>query len=775
MPQVKVRLTQGSGHESADILAGDTIPGGSAISLNVDYQQGLMSKHEVLALVAHARLAVIARGWPLVADDDEDLVAPAIISAGTISGTRGNSNTIAGTVATASGVPAPVITYQWQVLDGSWVNVAGATGQNFTDTAATDDLSLRRRVTATNSEGAASDNSNSLVGMDVVEELAGPWLANDITSTTFGSSSHVQQIGDTTPFTITSIMVNTVSSGGSLITNQAVSGNNVADVHANLVAASAPVKAGALIFLAGGNLVSNDDNPFAAADLFRNAQDVVAARPGNNARFLHETTFRAFPNHMAGSGLHREVVMRELERDGRYVVDWQQVARLATEARAYSEWSDVSAPAFSGAESNQVRDLDELPASFKVDATHGNVNWRNLVSPIVHLRWLEAMNNGTPALPFGYRLYSRVNTNVDAGGLVGTIPVTGGMLDDNVTPRTNKWEGCTVTLAAANTDFSIAVEGQDLVVRRVTAGRIANGFTRLWIRVAKTGFTTRVYPIEVILETPPALRTASRYETSADLPDQAVDTAKGDFRTGPWLSRRQWTGDPAFVPTDCFGFTMVCDVEWLGALAAASEQYLFGLGMPSSTANSLTIRIRKTAGRALGFRALDTSGTNYGATEYASTKLFVAGTRALGFISCRIDGTPQIQVGIADSGGTVISTFTPTSALAIRREELAAVTAYSGRPEGGVTGQTLMPTKARFGGLWVSVGSAIDFTVLANRQLFATTESNGTMTLASDSGIVSGITPNIWFPPWFGPGDVWAGRNMGSFGDLVNARRGRLA
>lgn len=95
--------------------------------------------------------------------------APVITSAGSITGTRGNGNTITGTAATATGNPTPTLSYQWQSDSGGWANISGATGQNFTDTLATESLDLRRVVTATNSEGSATANSNTL-------GTAGGWI-----------------------------------------------------------------------------------------------------------------------------------------------------------------------------------------------------------------------------------------------------------------------------------------------------------------------------------------------------------------------------------------------------------------------------------------------------------------------------------------------------------------------------------------------------------------------------------------------------------------------
>lgn len=89
---------------------------------------------------------------------------PDITSSGVISGTRGDGLTIAGTAATATGTPAPTLTYQWQAFDGVWADIVGATGASYVDTALTEPLNLRRRVTAQNTSGSDVDFSNTLTG-----------------------------------------------------------------------------------------------------------------------------------------------------------------------------------------------------------------------------------------------------------------------------------------------------------------------------------------------------------------------------------------------------------------------------------------------------------------------------------------------------------------------------------------------------------------------------------------------------------------------------------
>lgn len=86
--------------------------------------------------------------------------APANTVAPAVTGTAAEGQTLTVSSGTWTGVPAPTFTYQWQ---RNTVDISGATGATYTLT--TDDVgqSIRCHVTATNSQGTASANSNAVV------------------------------------------------------------------------------------------------------------------------------------------------------------------------------------------------------------------------------------------------------------------------------------------------------------------------------------------------------------------------------------------------------------------------------------------------------------------------------------------------------------------------------------------------------------------------------------------------------------------------------------
>lgn len=121
----------------------------------------LISSSSVIGLVA-------GRGFgfpsPLVSSEPgaPTPAAPVVVNAGTISGARGNGNTITGGAPTVTGTPTPTLAYQWQADDGGWGDIVGATSADLVDTALTAPLPVRRRVTATNTEGTDFALSNTL-------------------------------------------------------------------------------------------------------------------------------------------------------------------------------------------------------------------------------------------------------------------------------------------------------------------------------------------------------------------------------------------------------------------------------------------------------------------------------------------------------------------------------------------------------------------------------------------------------------------------------------
>jgi uncharacterized repeat protein (TIGR01451 family) len=97
--------------------------------------------------------------------------APAVVTPPTISGTVGVGKPLAVTVATFSGVPAPVVTTQWQRCDASGANcvdIAGETGATYLPTVTDQGKTIRAKTTGTNSAGSASRSSTVTIVVPVL-------------------------------------------------------------------------------------------------------------------------------------------------------------------------------------------------------------------------------------------------------------------------------------------------------------------------------------------------------------------------------------------------------------------------------------------------------------------------------------------------------------------------------------------------------------------------------------------------------------------------------
>jgi hypothetical protein len=113
---------------------------------------------------------------------------PANTVAPVVSGIGYVGQTLATTNGTWTGNPAPTFAYQWQ-RNGS--NIGGATASTYVVTLADEGVPVRCVVTATNSEGSASANSNAIeqwVPSDLGASLQALWDAEDTSTITIAGS-----------------------------------------------------------------------------------------------------------------------------------------------------------------------------------------------------------------------------------------------------------------------------------------------------------------------------------------------------------------------------------------------------------------------------------------------------------------------------------------------------------------------------------------------------------------------------------------------------------
>ena len=120
------------------------------------------TKNDPVQIGSATTWAIIAGGRRFSAAIENANVAPANTVAPAVSGTATVGETLTTTDGTWDGTPAPTFTYKWQVSDdGStgWTDISGATSSSFTITSSEAGKYIRSEVTATNSEGSASEPS----------------------------------------------------------------------------------------------------------------------------------------------------------------------------------------------------------------------------------------------------------------------------------------------------------------------------------------------------------------------------------------------------------------------------------------------------------------------------------------------------------------------------------------------------------------------------------------------------------------------------------------
>ncbi len=273
--------------------------------------------------------------------------------------------------------------------------------------------------------------------------------------------------------------------GGVIIYNGGSGGQNSTGVAAIVNAASARVKAAPTVLQLAGHYeagVINPENTIAA-----NAAVILGYLGHANVLFCNKHNDE---NAHSGSFDNTRIKATNRKLAGLYP---GKVWDMGLTFRFYAtlDPTDIA---------NQV--IDEVPASLQIDAAHCN-NLGNIELGKVRRRFAAALQG---ILPLVCDQKLAQNTGAGAritnGALVLDVPhhpsSAGGLAD------------CTVSLVPADPDFSVAIEGGALKVRRASVNPLIYGYYDLPIRVEKGGLYAvsriRGYPIDTANPTPRKVR-----------------------------------------------------------------------------------------------------------------------------------------------------------------------------------------------------------------------------------------------------------------------------
>lgn len=256
--------------------------------------------------------------------------------------------------------------------------------------------------------------------------------------------------------------------------NQGVGGTGSAAILAAVNAATAGQKAGDVIFQIGGAW-SEVDNP----------EDAVLADALSMAAALGHSRFLHVPKHNDASApagskdwarLRRLTRLLSAQYPGR-VHDMSLSFRHATPADA----NDVT---------DQTNDV--IPRSLDFDSAHANTAGNLVIARRAYEPFVESLRGGPPFVPDQRVLSTDYGSAQTSGGLVCSVPYDASVF--------GALTGVGVDFATAQPDFSVAIEGSAIVVRRASATFLTEGSYDLPLRLAKGG-KRRTSWIKVFLTT----------------------------------------------------------------------------------------------------------------------------------------------------------------------------------------------------------------------------------------------------------------------------------
>lgn len=505
--------------------------------------------------------------------------------------------------------------------------------------------------------------------------------------------------GETPPFT------RALADSSPTWTNLGAGGSNSTQILTAVNAATSGQRAGDVILQLGGNWGAGD-NP--ENQVVTDAASIATAL-GHN-RFLH------VPKHNDAQAPAGNT-------------DWARLRRLTRLlSAAYPGRVHDMALTFRHeppADANDVLDQtnDVIPRSLDYDTAHANTAGNVVIAQRAYEPFIDSIRGGVPFVPDQRVLstdYAAAQTN---GGLVCTVQYDAAVCG----PLT----GCTVAFDPAQPDFSVAIEGVNIAIRRASSTLLTAGSYDLPLWTSKDGKRKRSW-IKVFLTT-----------TSPASTDKARNASN-------WLCKE---GLLAGVTNAGKKFTAVIGLRCLSGAATTRRLVQFG--------NSLGLNIEIKTTNRTGFVLKNPAGTTVVNLDGGSGGSVIGADAAIRWIFMTVDTTTGVQIAKSAVDALAAVTNVPT-----------ADAILNVAPLGGTLQRLFSSTDSgaslcdlEIAAIWMAEDYLDIGPTTGNRDLFrdATTKAN----LIPANGVVGGITPFLYMA---GPaGNFKAGLNLAQPSDRWEA------
>lgn len=378
------------------------------------------------------------------------------------------------------------------------------------------------------------------------------------------------------------------------------------------------------------------------------------------------------------------------------------------------------------ADANDVIDQtnDVIPRSLQYDTAHANTAGNIVIAQCAYEPFVECLRGGVPYVPDQRVLSTNYVAAQTNGGLVCTVPYDAATL--------GALAGCSVAFEPAQPDFSVAIEGGAIVIRRASATLLTAGSYDLPLWVTKAGKRRRSW-IKVFLTT---LSPAS-----------ALKSRNGNN----WLCKE---GPLAGVTNTGKKFMAVFGLRCLSGAATTRRLVQFG--------NSAGINIEIKSSNRTGFVIKNGAGATVVNLDGGTGGSLIGADADIRWVFMAADTTTGVQIAKSAVDALAAVTNVPTADADLNIAPVSA-TALQRLFSSTDAGASLCDLE--IAAIWMAEGYMDIGPTAGNRDLFRDPATKASLIPAD--GVVGGIAPFFYMA---GPaGNLAAGINLAQPADRWEA------